>query len=88
MGVASEAEPVESLANCQPCKVSKGATEESQGIFATNVYSVETTDLEARKQKLLQSVAEIGVNLLQQDKNKLFSLLCEYHDMFVLEEGE
>ena len=88
VGVASEAEPVESLANCQPCKVSKGATEESQGIFVTNVYSVETTDLEARKQKLLQSVAEIGVNLLQQDKNKLFSLLCEYHDVFVPEEGE
>ena len=53
-----------------------------------HVYSIETTDLEARKQKLLQSVAEIGVNPLQQDKNKLFSLLCEYHDVFVLEEGE
>ena len=88
VGVASEAEPVESLANSQPHKVSKGATEESQGIFATNVYSVETIDLEARKQKLLQSVAEIGVNLPQQDKNKLFSLLYEYHDVFILEEGE
>ena len=88
VGVASEAEPVESLANSQPRKVSKGATEESQGIFATNVYSVESINLEARKQKLFQSVAEIGVNLLQQDKNKLFSLLCEYHDVFVLEEGE
>ena len=69
-------------------KYPRGATEESQGIFATNVYSVESIDLEARKQKLFQSVAEIGVNLLQQDKNKLFSLLCEYHDVFVLEEGE
>ena len=33
-------------------------------------------------------MAEIGVNLLQQDKNKLFSLLCEYHDVFVLEDRE
>ena len=53
-----------------------------------HVYSVETIDLEACKQKLLQSVAEIGVNLLRQDKSKLYSLLCEYHDVFVLEKGE
>ena len=52
------------------------------------MYSVETIDLDARKQKLIQSVAEIGVDLLQQDRSKLHSLLWEHHDVFVLEEGE
>ena len=33
-------------------------------------------------------MAEAGINLLQQDRTKLYSSLCEYHDVFVLEEGE
>ena len=62
--------------------------EESQEDSGTTVYSVETLDLEAHKQKLIQSVAEAGINLSQQDRTKLYSSLCEYHDVFVLEEGE
>ena len=52
------------------------------------VCSVTTTDVDKRMQKLIQSVAEIGINLPWQDKSKLYSLLCEYHDSFVLEDGE
>ena len=67
VGVASEAEPVVCLTNSQPRELPKVATtltEESQEESLTTVYSVETVDLDARKQKLIQSVAEIGVNLL------------------------
>ena len=91
MGVASKAEPVVCHIDSLPQEVTKVAPsvmEESQEDSVTTVYSVETLDLEARKQKLIQSVAEAGINLLQQDRTKLYSSLCEYHDVFVLEEGE
>ena len=91
MGVASKAEPVACPIDSLPQEVQKVAPsvmEESQEDSVTTVYSVETLDLEARKQKLIQSVAEAGINLSQQDKTKLYFSLCEYHDVFVLEEGE
>ena len=94
VGVASEADPVECVAKKFNSYSQVGATstptltEECQEELSTAVCSVETTDMEKRKQKLIQSVAEIGVNLPWQDKGKLYSLLCEYNNVFVLEEGE
>ena len=93
VGVASKADPVlcHTSTDSPPQEVPKVATslmKEFQEDSVTTVYSVETVDLEARKQKLMQSVAEVGINLSQQDRNELYSSLCEYHDVFVLEEGE
>lgn len=90
VGVASKAEPVVCHTDSLPQEVPKVTTsvmEESQEASLTTVYSIETTNLEARKQKLMQSVAEVGINLSQQDRTKLYSLLCKYHDVFALEEG-
>ena len=36
----------------------------------------------------MQSIAEAGVGLPWQDRSKLLSLLCEFHSVFVLEDGE
>ena len=53
------------------------------------VQVVTTTDREEnRKQKLIGSVAEIGTGLPWQDKSKLQDLLCKYHHVFTLEDGE
>ena len=60
VGVASKAEPVYVQ---EVPKVAPSVMEESQEDSGTTVYSVETLDLEARKQKLIQSVAEAGINL-------------------------
>ena len=75
------------FSNSREFKVATTLMEESQEESATTVYHVETTDLEACKQKLMQSVTEIGINLLQQDRNKLYSLLCEYQSTFVPARG-
>ena len=93
IGVASEAEPVECVtnkANFQPREVVRSAApiKEPQDNVLPTVCFVQTTYEETRKQNLVQSVAEIGVNLPWQKKSKLYSLLCDYHDVFVLEEGE
>ena len=93
IGVASEAKPVECVtnkANFQPREVVRSAApiKEPQDNVLPTVCSVQTTHEETHKQKLVQSVAEIGVNLPWQEKSKLYSLLCDYHDVFVLEEGE
>ena len=64
MGIASEAELMAYLTGSQPQEVSKVVTtliEESQEESVTTVYSVETIDLEAHKQELMQSVVEIGI---------------------------
>ena len=75
------------FSNSREFKVATTLMEESQEESATTVYHVETTDLEACKQKLMQSMTEIGINLLQQERNKLYSLLYEYQSTFVPARG-
>ena len=84
------------------CKVAKGtcigvasevnlivpttsSTNSSTPARAGNVIS---TSLSDRQRKLTRSVAEIGAELPWQDKSTLYSLLCEYHNVFALEDGE
>ena len=52
---------------------------------AGNVTSADTSDCQW---KLTQSIAEIGAELPWKDKSSLYSLLCKYHDAFVLENGK
>ena len=68
IGVASEAEPVECVtnkANFQPRVAVRSATpiKEPQDNILPTVCSVQTTHEETRKQKLVESVAEIEDNL-------------------------
>ena len=52
---------------------------------AGNITSTDTSDCQ---RKLTQSFAEIGAELPWQDKSTLYSLLCEYHNTFALEDCE
>ena len=72
IGVASEVEPVECVtnkANFQPWEVVRSAApiKEPQDNVLPTVCSVQTTHEETHKQKLVQWVAEIGVNLPWQE---------------------
>jgi len=84
------------------CKVSKGtcigvASEVNLIVLTTNstdsstlarAGNVISTSLSDHQRKLTQSVAQIGAELPWQDKSTLYSLLCEYHKVFALEDGE
>ena len=76
IGVASEVNPIAPMPN---------STDSSPSARAGNITSTNTSD---RQRTLTQSIAEIGAELPWQDKSRLYSLLCEYHTTFALEDGE
>ena len=63
-------------------------TDHCESGVTPSVRIIQTSNVEMRKRKLQESVAEIGVSLPWQEKAKLLSLLCEHHNLFALDEGE
>ena len=76
LGMASEVKLIMPTPSC------------AEPLTPAKVENVTSTDTSDRQQKLTQSIAEIGADLPWQDKSTLCSLLCEYHDVFALENGE
>ena len=60
----------------------------AEPLTPAKVENITSTDTSDRQRKLTQSIAEIGAELPWQDKSTLCFLLCEYHDVFALENGE
>jgi len=62
-------------------------TDHSEDCSMPSVRIVQASNVEIRKRKLQESVAEIGVSLPWQEKTKL-SLLCDHHNHFALDDEE
>ena len=93
LGCACEVELVESVSNSQeepltPAASSTVSPTQLPHTTAVPVCAVHTAAIECRKKILVQSIAEAGVGLSWQDRSKLLSLLCEFHSVFALEDGE
>jgi len=63
-------------------------TDQSDNYSKPSVRIIQTSNVETRIRKLQESVAEIAVSLPWQEKAKLLSLLCYYHNISALDEGE
>ena len=96
LGLTFEAVPITDNNVATVATDSLAHTESDQGQdhdekhqLSAAVQVITTTDQDdARKRNLIASVAEVGTTLPWQDRGKLQALLCEFHCVFALEEGE
>ena len=91
LGLAYEAELMASTSDTPALLELKNGEPTSQThshCHALPIYSVHAATVECCKQNLVQSIAEAGVDFPWQDKSKLLKIICEYHTVFALEEGE